>query len=300
MQRELLSAAVYISSGAASVATAAARAAAKATPRAAVVDTFADPAYARSSVKIVGRSDELLTAALAAARDALGRVDLTKEPAPAPHPRQGAVDMVAFMPLTEIRDDALLEACDALAWRFGEAFGDVPCLMYGPGRGRSLLETRRGTSFFASTKKAGPPATSLAPDFGPIQVSPAHGVVIVGAQPYVTNYNVAIAGSLADCKQAERAVRARFGVQVMALPHADGLVEVGCNLQAGGARDSPPVADVLACIVDALPPSCAVRRAYVVGLAPGDALARAVDMLGREPAERSSFPRVHEACGGPS
>ena len=37
--------------------------------------------------------------------------------------------MVSFMPLTEKRDDDLLEACDALAWRFGEAFDGVPILM---------------------------------------------------------------------------------------------------------------------------------------------------------------------------
>ena len=50
------------------------------------------------------------------------------------------------------------------------------------------------------------------------------------------------------------------------------------------------------CIRDS---ACNVRKAYVIGLAPGDALARAVDALAREPAERSTFPRTHEACGGP-
>ena len=299
MQRELLSAAVYISSGAASVATRAARAAARAAPRACVVDTFADPAYARSSVKIVGPKDDLLEATLAAARDAFERVDLTREPAPAPHPRQGAVDMVSFMPLTEKRDDDLLEACDALAWRFGEAFDGVPILMYGPRAGRSLVEARRGTSFFASTKDAGPPFINLAPDFGPSNVTAEKGAAVVGAQPYVTNYNVAIDGSLEAGRAAAAAVRARFGVQVMALPHAEGLVEVGCNLQAGGARDSPAVGDVRACIEASLPPSCSVRKAYVIGLAPGHALARAVDALSRDVSERSTFPRVHEACGGP-
>ena len=171
--------------------------------RACVVDTFADPAYARSSVKIVGPKDDLLEATLAAARDAFERVDLREEPAPAPHPRQGAVDMVSFMPLTEKRDDDLLEACDALAWRFGEAFDGVPILMYGPRAGRSLVEARRGTSFFASTKDAGPPSINLAPDFGPADVTAEKGAAVVGAQPYVTNYNVAIDGS------SGRAVRRR-------------------------------------------------------------------------------------------
>ena len=115
----------------------------------------------------------------------------------------------------------------------------------------------------------------------------------------MTNYNVALDCSLEAGRAAARAVRARFGVQVMALPHAEGLVEVGCNLQAGGDRDSPAVGDVLACIEESLPPSCRVRKAYVIGLAPGDALKRAIDTLSREPAERSTFPRTHEACGGP-
>ena len=185
MQRELLSAAVYISSGAATVATQAARAAARAAPRACVVDTFADPAYARSSVKIVGPTDDLLEATLAAARDALESVDLRAEPAPAPHPRQGAVDMVSFMPLTERRDDDLLETCDALAWRFGAAFDGVPVLMYGPRKQRSLVEARRGTSFFASTKDAGPPFMNLAPDFGPSNVTAEKGAAVVGAQPCI-------------------------------------------------------------------------------------------------------------------
>ena len=188
MQRELLSAAVYISSGAASVATQAARAAARAAPRACVVDTFADPAYARSSVKIVGPKDDLLEATLAAARDALESVDLREEPAPAPHPRQGAVDMVSFMPLTERRDDDRLAACDALAWRFGAAFDGVPVLMYGPRKQRSLVEARRGTSFFASTKDAGPPFMNLAPDFGPSNVTAEKGAAVVGAPPCI-NHN---------------------------------------------------------------------------------------------------------------
>ena len=171
--------------------------------------------------------------------------------------------------------------------------------MYGPRAGRSLVEARRGTSFFASTKDAGPPFINLAPDFGPAAVTAEKGAAVVGAQPYVTNYNVAIDGDISSGRAAAAAVRARFGVQVMALPHAEGLVEVGCNLQAGGARDSPAVGDVLACIEASLPPACSVRKAYVIGLAPNDALARAVDALSRDVSERSTFPRTHEACGGP-
>ena len=113
---------MYISSGLPSIAARASAAArAAAVPgECAVVDTFCDAAYARSSVKLVGSAAPLLRAARAAAEAALSAVDLSLEPHPAPHPRQGAVDMVAFMPLSEERCEAIagqLESCDDLAWQ---------------------------------------------------------------------------------------------------------------------------------------------------------------------------------------
>ena len=71
------SAAIYISSGLAANAARAAAAAA-AIPRVAVVDTFTDVAYARSSVKIVAEPEPLLQAAEAAAAEALNLVDLAQ------------------------------------------------------------------------------------------------------------------------------------------------------------------------------------------------------------------------------
>ena len=102
----LLACAVYVSSSAAElVSKIAARASAVA--RVAIVDTFVDASYARSSVKIVGEPEPLLEAARHATAEALDLVDLSLEPHPAPHPRQGAVDMVAFMPLSDARASSL-------------------------------------------------------------------------------------------------------------------------------------------------------------------------------------------------
>ena len=89
--RPLYSCAVYVSSGLQSVASLCAAAAAR-VPRVAVVDVFSDPAYARSSVKLVAEAGPLVKAAEAAAVEALSLVDLSKEVHPAPHPRQGSVD----------------------------------------------------------------------------------------------------------------------------------------------------------------------------------------------------------------
>jgi len=288
----LLSCAVYISSGASSIASRVAAVASAAHHRATVVDTFTDAAYARSSIKIVGQAQPLLCAARAAAAEALALLDLSQEPHPAPHPRQGAVDMVSFMPLSEARACSLtaeIDACDRIAWQLGDALGALGCpiLMYGPRADRSLLETRRGTSFFASCKAGSPreASASLPFDFGHQpedgSVPQRSGVSIVGVQPYVTNFNIQIEdASLADCKVAAAALRTAMGVQVMALPHAEGCIEIGCNLQATQDRDSPCCDAVLSFVTDRLPNQSRVRHSYVIGLTPNEALTMAQGLQG--------------------
>lgn len=265
--------------------------AAAAHPHISVVDTFTDSAYARSSVKLVGQPEPLLCAASAAAAEALALVDLESEPHPAPHPRQGAVDMISFMPLSESRAGAIraqMDACDHLAWKLGSELGELGCpvLMYGPRAGRSLLETRRGTSFFASCRASSPPevSTSLALDFGSAAhehgIPQRHGISIIGVQPYVTNFNIQVeAASLEECKSAASALRSEMGVQVMALPHEEGCIEIGCNLQASSDRDSPPRQEVLDLVSRRLPAAARVRRTYVIGLTPHEALTKAEAML---------------------
>ena len=304
--RPLYSCAVYISSGLQSVASRCAAAAAL-VPRVAIVDVFSDPAYARSSVKLVAEAGPLVEAAEAAAVEAMALVDLSEEPHPAPHPRQGAVDMISFMPLSErsasaIRDD--LNTCDSLAWQLGESLGGhgCPVLMYGERAHRTLVETRRGTSFFRSTRANAPrDATTVLPldfgagaaaraegDAGGVVLPQGKGVSIVGVQPYVTNFNVAVRGASLDaCRSAATALRDKFGVQVMALPHADELHEIGCNLQATEVRDSPDRDEILALIQASLPGEASIARSYVIGLTPGDALAKGealLDAQGHAPA----------------
>jgi hypothetical protein len=102
--------------------------------------------------------------------------------------------------------------------------------------------------------------------------------------PYVTNYNIQVGGgaSLADCRSAASRVRSEFGVHVMALPHAEGSHEIGCNLQAGQGRDSPATSAVLQAVKEGLPQHARIIRSYVVGLTPDDALSRAITITGDE------------------
>jgi glutamate formiminotransferase len=204
--------------------------------------------------------------------------------------------MVSFSPLSEARASAIpdqMHECDELAWQLGQQLGErgCPVLMYGGLAGRTLLETRRGTSFFRSTKAGSPrEATCVLPlDFGQKQAAPPSaqlvlpqrsGVAIVGVQPYVTNFNVCVANaSLEACRAAATVLRNSMGVQVMALPHAEGTVEIGCNLQARDDADSPDREGILNCIVGALPAESSIVRSYVIGLTPGEANEKAERIL---------------------
>lgn len=66
----------------------------------------------------------------------------------------------------------------------------------------------------------------MVPDFGPLAVNPASGVVLVGATPWVTNYNISLETTdMASAIAIARTVSERTGglpnVQAMALRHED-------------------------------------------------------------------------------
>jgi hypothetical protein len=151
--------------------------------------------------------------------------------------------------------------------------------MFGDRAGRSLLQTRRGTSFFTSAKAEMPREASseLLFDFGPPPPVPQRfGVSVVGAMTYVTNFNIQVErASLPECQAAASRIRSEFGVHVMALPHEEGTIEIGCNLQAAVGRDSPSPSSVLQVAGASLPHDARILKSYVVGLTPSEALSRA-------------------------
>ena len=78
----------------------------------------------------------------------------------------------------------------------------------------------------------------LAPDYGPDQARPSHGVSLVGSGLWVTNYNVLLlTRELRRAQQISTLLSERggglLGVQAMALPHQDGALPVCCQHPAG-------------------------------------------------------------------
>eukprot|EP01137_Pigoraptor_chileana_P010149 Opistho-2@59332 len=245
---------------------------------AALVYSHVDSMYHRSSFHIAGRPQSVVDAAFAVSKEAFARIDLTKHSGS--HPRVGVVDLIALYPL-DCRLDAASDSSRALGRRIGEQLA-TPVLLYGAahGTGRSLVDVRRQTSFYRSTGAVTPSvSTSLAPDFGPIEVPPSRGITVCGATPYVWSCNVQLDTSDLDLG-AVIAKKARSEtLQTMALLHDNGKVEIACNVLASPTVDAAKIESAVGAI--ASQHSVRVTGSYPLGIPPEAALAAAREELSK-------------------
>ncbi|ERN03445.1 formimidoyltransferase-cyclodeaminase [Amborella trichopoda] len=215
-------------------------------PQAAIVNKFQDLPYNRVGYTLVGQISALGAlhrAALAMVEAAFRVINL--ESHTGSHPRLGVVDHICFHPLAE----ASLEDATRLARSAANELGNklqVPTYLYGAAHqgARTLDSIRRELGYFHPNFPQDPnhwtgPLISMAslpePDAGPKFASQAKGVVIVGASPWVANYNVPIfTENIKICRKIARRVSGRggglAGVQAMALAHGEGIMEIACNL----------------------------------------------------------------------
>jgi len=167
-----------------------------------------DPDHNRSVLTLAGPANEVAEAALALARAAVERIDLSAHSCV--HPRLGAVDVVPFVSLDDAGPGGLAVA-GAVARDWGERAAaelGVPVFLYGSAdpMGRALPEVRR-TAF-----------RSRRPAFGPAEPHPTAGAMAVGARPVLVALNCeltagdgGLAADLAVARAVARAVRERDG-----------------------------------------------------------------------------------------
>ena len=122
----------------------------------------------------------------------------------------------------------------------------------------------------------------MQPDFGPPSAPPKSGIVVVGACPWVMNYNVPLVSTdLEKAKQIARRVSERGGglpnVQAMALLHGDNCIEIACNLLDMDV--SGP--DVVQCIVATLAAKEGIKAnpGYLTGHSKQEILQLAMEKL---------------------
>ena len=237
-----------------------------------LLDVHADPDHNRSVFTVVGEDDSIVSALVDAVSVARDRIDLTRHEGA--HPRIGAADVVPVVPLRPTD----MERAKAVTLRLAERVGELglPVFLYGE------LATGRGPAFF---RRGGIPeleerlSNGLTPDFGPAQLHPTAGGVIVGARRPLIAFNVDLRGAtLDDAKTIASAIRERDGgfpgVRALGLElPGSGRVQVSMNIEDWEAS---ALHEIVARIEsEAVELGAAVERAELVGLMPAGAAAAA-------------------------
>jgi glutamate formiminotransferase/glutamate formiminotransferase/formiminotetrahydrofolate cyclodeaminase len=251
-----------------------------------LLDVHADPDHHRAVFTLAGRPGELAQAVLAGAREAVARIDLSSERGV--HPHVGAVDVAPIVYLNEaLRGAACAEALVTAELIASEL--DVPVFLYGVlAGGRTRAELRRGGRDGLAARLA---AGELRPDFGPGQLHPSAGAMLVAARPPLVAFNVELAVP-ADLALA-RAIAAEL--RESAAGGLPGLRAIGLELasRAGAPQVSMNVEDpgrlALAAVVEEIGRRAPIACAEIVGLVQAAALEgfpEDVELRGFDPARQ--------------
>lgn len=155
-----------------------------------------DPDHHRSVFVLAGEPEPLATSLVAGVARARELIDLRLHDGV--HPRVGAADVVPVVPL----DPDGMEVAKETALDVAEMIGDLglPVFLYGEvGAGRRPVFFRRGGLEELGRRVD---ARELVPDFGPLELDPRSGAVLVGARKPLVAYNVELA--TADVEIARR------------------------------------------------------------------------------------------------
>jgi glutamate formiminotransferase len=240
-----------------------------------LLDVHADADHNRSVFTVVAQEAGLVAALVAAVGVARQRIDLRHHEGA--HPRVGAADVVPIVPIAP-GDLERANACATdVAARVG-ALG-LPVFRYGgPDRGPAFFR-RGGPDELQRRVDAG----ELAPDFGPSQLDPSAGAVLVGARRPLIAFNVNLASNDVEAARSIAAVVRESGggfpgVRALGLDLARaGVVQVSMNVEDWEAA---ALHDIVARIVEeAEARGVAVIGSELVGLMPAGAAAAAAGAM---------------------
>ena len=239
-----------------------------------LLDVHSDADHNRSVFTLVGDEQELVDALVAGIACARDRIDLRRHVGA--HPRIGAADVVPVVPVRREDMGRARETALEIARQVGAELG-LPAFLYGE------LAPDRGPAFY---RRGGPDELQrridtgeLAPDFGPQQLHPSAGGVIVGARRPLIAFNVNLAGGNVEAARAiARVVRERDGgfpgVRALGLELSEaGHAQVSMNVEDWEAS---ALHEILAAVErEAAARGVEVAGAELVGLMPAGAAAAA-------------------------
>jgi glutamate formiminotransferase len=230
----------------------------------ALLDVHSDADHHRSAYTLAGAPGELAAAVLRGAREAVATIGLDAHEGV--HPRVGALDVAPIIYLSDTDRGAAAAEALVLADLLGAEL-ELPVFLYGAlANGRTRAELRRGGP---AELRRRIDAGELKPDFGPPNLHPSAGAVLVAARPPLVAFNVELEppATVDDAKQIAAHIR-ESGDEGLT-----GLRAIGLWLgESGRAQVSTNVEDhratPLRAVVEAVARHAPVAGAELVGLAP--------------------------------
>ena len=147
----------------------------------------------RTVYTFVGDEKTVIEGALAGARVAKEKIDMTRHKGE--HPRFGAMDVCPFIPVANVTMEECVQVAKAFARRAAEEL-DVPFFLYEEAAEqesrRKLPDIREG-EYEALEERLKDPCWK--PDFGPARFVPSWGATATGARMFLIAYNVNILGT---------------------------------------------------------------------------------------------------------
>lgn len=200
-----------------------------------VLDIESDADHNRSVLTFVGEPEAVKETALAVSGKAIELIDLNKHQGQ--HPRMGAIDVIPFIPISEVTMAECVQLTKEFANEFASRF-KVPVFLYEeaatrPDR-RNLADVRKGE--FEGLREEIGKNPDKTPDFGPNAIHPTAGATAVGARQILIAYNVNLGTSNLDvAKKIAKQVRGRDGglsaVKALGFDLKDrGIVQVSMNM----------------------------------------------------------------------
>jgi len=242
-----------------------------------ILDVRSDPDHNRTVVTMVGSPAECSEAAFAGTKVAAQLIDMTQHKGE--HPRIGAMDVIPFVPISDITLKECVPVARALAERISKQLG-IPTYLYEeaattPER-KDLAHVRIGQ--YEGLKESIKIDPSRRPDFGPNELGSA-GATVVGAREFLVAYNAYLDTSdVARAKAIAKKIREKDGglrnVKAMGF-ETKPQVQVSINLT--NFRETPMHAVLEAVRSEASKTGLRVTETEVFGMLPADALYAAAE-----------------------
>jgi glutamate formiminotransferase len=154
-----------------------------------LLDFTPDKDHNRTDVTLIGPPEAVKAAVLDIALKCVELIDMNKHKGE--HPRMGAIDVVPFIPISEVGMNECVQLANDFAKEFSEKT-NVPCYLYEDAAKRedrhNLADIRRGE--YEGLKAEVGKNPDKIPDYGPNKLHPTAGATAVGARFFLIAFNV--------------------------------------------------------------------------------------------------------------